>query len=351
MEKKATDTFIEITYALIFVAIMAYTLWVGKDTFIPFVIALVLWYLTISIANQLQALKLFNRKLSGPLALTFSILIGIGIFVFILYMLSQNVSNVITLIPKYQQNLKKIWDNVLHQFHLESFSLHSTFSIFSKNDFINWTTRAAQTLTDVMGLTGIILVYYIFLLGEIGSIERKIDALFTESRKRKKAKAVLSTINQKLQSYMRIKTTLSLATAFLSYLVMYAVGVDFSEFWASLIFLLNYIPTIGSIVATIFPCLLTLIQFDAWLPFFITLLSLSAIQFMVGNILEPRIMGGSFNLSGLIILISLVVWGKIWGVTGMFLCVPITVMAYVILSQFDRTRWIAILLSANGKTL
>ncbi len=129
---------------------------------------------------------------------------------------------------------------------------------------------------------------------------------------------------------------------------MKIVGLDFAEFWALLIFFLNYIPNIGAIVATAFPSLLALIQFQNWLPFIIITSALTTIQFIVGNLIEPRYLGKSLNLSPLVMLIALAVWGAIWGVIGMFLAVPITVMMIIIFAHFEKTRGLAILLSQDG---
>lgn len=126
------------------------------------------------------------------------------------------------------------------------------------------------------------------------------------------------------------------------------VGLDFAEFWALLIFFLNYIPNIGAIVATAFPAALALIQFESWWPFLEVTSGIVAIQFFVGNFLEPRLLGKSLNLSPLVILFALALWGAIWGVLGMFLSVPITVMMMIIFAHFDVTRPIAILLSQDG---
>jgi len=135
----------------------------------------------------------------------------------------------------------------------------------------------------------------------------------------------------------------------LSYIILIFLGVDYSEFWAFLIFLLNYIPTVGSLIATIFPALLALIQFESFTYFLIVFVSIALIQFIIGNIIEPRLMGRSLNLSALVVLFSLALWGSIWGVVGMFLCVPITVILMIIFSNFEKTRPIAVLLSSNGK--
>jgi len=141
---------------------------------------------------------------------------------------------------------------------------------------------------------------------------------------------------------------LSLVTAIASWVIMKWVGLDFAEFWALLIFFLNYIPNIGSFVATAFPAILALIQFQSWLPFVIITSGIVSIQFIIGNIVEPRFLSKSLNLSPLVILFALSLWGAIWGVLGMFLSVPITVMMMIVFAHFDSTRAVAILLSKDG---
>jgi AI-2 transport protein TqsA len=163
------------------------------------------------------------------------------------------------------------------------------------------------------------------------------------------AENIFKNVNKDVRKYIVIKSGASLATAALSYLVLFVAGVDFAALWGMLIFLLNFIPTVGSIVAVIPPTLLALVQFEGLSTFIIVLSSLIAIQVLIGNILEPRFAGRSLNLSPLVILLSLVFWGKILGIVGMFLCVPITVILNIILANFESTKSIAILLSANGK--
>jgi AI-2 transport protein TqsA len=129
---------------------------------------------------------------------------------------------------------------------------------------------------------------------------------------------------------------------------MSVVGVDFAAFWAVLIFFFYYIPTVGSILAILAPALLTLVQFESLTPFLIVLGVFGPFQVLMANAVEPAIMGRSLNLSPLVIIVSLMFFGTIWGVIGMFLCVPIMVVAMIVLANFDQTRPVAILLSANG---
>ncbi|MCH9755622.1 MAG: AI-2E family transporter, partial [Gammaproteobacteria bacterium] len=142
---------------------------------------------------------------------------------------------------------------------------------------------------------------------------------------------------------------MGLLTATASWGIMAWIGLDFAEFWALLIFFLNYIPNIGAIIATLFPALLALIQFQSWMPFVAMTSGLVAVQFLIGNIIEPRYLGRSLNLSPLVILFALGLWGVIWGVMGMFLSVPITVMMIILFAHFPATRPIAVLLSKDGK--
>ena len=148
---------------------------------------------------------------------------------------------------------------------------------------------------------------------------------------------------------MSVKTLLNLATAIFSYIVLEVVGLDLAGFWAFVIFLLAYIPTIGSLLGVVFPALMAIVQFASWGPFLIITIGLGVAQFVIGNVLEPKMMGKSLNLSSLVVIISLAVWGSIWGVTGMFLSVPITIIIMIVLAEFQQTRPIAVLLSADGK--
>jgi len=162
-------------------------------------------------------------------------------------------------------------------------------------------------------------------------------------------RAVLERIDREIRIYIRIKTTLAVATSVLAYVVMAWVGVDFAGFWAVMVFFFYYIPTVGSFLAIMAPAVLTLVQFDHLTPFLIVLFVIGTIQIVTANVIEPAIMGRSLNLSPLVVIVSLMVWGTIWGVVGMFLCVPIMVVALIVLAQFETTRPVGVLLSADGE--
>ena len=198
---------------------------------------------------------------------------------------------------------------------------------------------------------GIITVYLIFLLLEQRTFGDKIKAIIRDPKRQEDTFVLIDKMRSDIRSYVGIKVLTSAATGLISYMVLKLVGVDFASFWAVLIFLLNFIPTIGSIIATLFPSLLTLIQFPTLGPFVVTISVLTVVQFCIGSLLEPRLMGNRLNLSPIVILLSLGLWGSVWGIPGMFLCVPITVIIMIICSYFPSTRPLAILLSGNGKAV
>jgi predicted PurR-regulated permease PerM len=131
---------------------------------------------------------------------------------------------------------------------------------------------------------------------------------------------------------------------------MRLVGVDFAGFWALLIFVLNFIPIIGAISAISAPVLLALVQPDGGADkALLALVLLVGVEQTMSSVIEPRLIGRTVNLSPLVILLSLAVWGTLWGFAGLLLAVPITVTVMIILTQFPDTRWAAILLSDSGQ--
>jgi predicted PurR-regulated permease PerM len=177
---------------------------------------------------------------------------------------------------------------------------------------------------------------------------KKLDALASNPDEASNMRDIFTQITTQGQSYIWLKTLVSLATGLLSYLILLWVGVDFAAVWALLIFMLNFIPNLGSILGVMLPALLTLVQFDTLMPFMYIAVGLGAVQFTIGNVIEPALMGKSLNLSSLMIILSLTFWGLLWGIPGMLLSVPIMVMFAIVCAKFDKLRGIAIILSADG---
>ncbi len=193
-----------------------------------------------------------------------------------------------------------------------------------------------------------ILIYLGFIIAARRMFERKMVAIASSREGRKEAFAAFLRIRDGVEQYLWVQTVTGLIIAAASWMVMAVVGLENALFWAFLIFIASYIPIIGGAIGILAPPIFALVQFEAYWPAIVLLAVLQAIQFVVGNVILPRMQGDSLNIDPVAVLLALAFWGKIWGAAGMFLSTPLTVMAMIILAQFDSSRWLAVLLSANG---
>jgi len=341
--------FLNITAGLSLAALGVYVLSLAKGLLVPLLIAIILSYIIISLANLFK--RLLSEKTNKQVPSIFFIAAGIATCIIVIYafygIINSNVNNVIKAAPEYQQKLSHIVNEVTEKYP----SLKTTFTLeqlTKKIDIPSIISEIANALTGLAGNTGMILVYVLFILLELRRLPNKFESIFPNKKRRKDLDSLIKEIDRDIKTYLGVKTIMSFSTALLSYIILVIVGVHFASFWATIIFILNYIPTIGSIIAVIFPIVLTLIQFDSMVPFTVVTVSLIAIQFTIGNIIEPRYLGKSLNLSPLFILISLMIMGSIWGIIGMFLSVPILGVINIIMAKFPQTKAAAIILSSDG---
>ncbi|HAU68237.1 MAG TPA: AI-2E family transporter [Gammaproteobacteria bacterium] len=322
-----------------------YVLVVGKSVLVPLAVAIMIWYVINALSRSYA--KLLPWVADRNWVTTLMSLFSIGLFVaFSVDMIQNNISDVSAAAPEYKRNFDALSIKVIQQFNLQD--LPNINQVVKGIEIAPLITTLAGTFTNMISDIFIVLIYVLFLMLEQGTFQNKISAMFPNNEQRGSILSILSHAQEDIQTYLWIKTITSLITGTVSYFILLAVGVDFAGFWAFTIFLLNFIPTIGSIIATLFPALLTLIQFDTFGPFLIVLLGVGSVQIAVGNFLEPKLMGNSLNVSPLVVMLSLTLWGSVWGVAGMFLSVPITVMMLIVFAHFKETRHWAILLSGNG---
>jgi predicted PurR-regulated permease PerM len=337
-----------VTFAssLVIVWIVGYLLVIGRGLVIPLVMAVIIWHLLNTIDNFMHKIPVVGIKIPPWLRMILSLLVVAFSCKIFIDIISNNVTDVIAVAPKYQENLLAIFNRMDDKFHLKGITNLDT--IIKEINLQTMMLNIYGVFTTITSSAVLISLYVVFLFVEQHYFEQKLDAFFSHVEHRKLVKNIINHITKDTQTYIGIKTLLSLGTSVASWFLMKWVQLDFAEFWALLIFFLNYIPNIGAMVATAFPVALALIQFDSWEPFIEITSGIVAIQFIVGNFLEPRLLGKSLNLSTLVILFALALWGSLWGIIGMFLSVPITVMMMIIFAHFDVTRPIAILLSQDG---
>ena len=218
----------------------------------------------------------------------------------------------------------------------------------------------ANATGDLSGDLILILIYVAFLFLAQSTWTHKLDNIFQDFEQRDQVRKIGDDARRGIETYLWTQTVISALITVLTYVTLLGLSVQNALFLSAMIFVLNYIPTVGSIVAALVPPLFALVQpvIPAWIPgappddtliyASIVFLGVSLWQFLIGNFVQPRIMGESLNLSSLIVLLSLAIWGVIWGIPGMFLSAPLTVLMMILFAQSDSTRWIAILLSADG---
>ncbi|MCH6255158.1 AI-2E family transporter [Puniceicoccaceae bacterium K14] len=324
-----------------------YILNIGKDLILPFVLAVFIWYLINVVSFAITKIKIKGKSLPASLRYIWSGILIIGLLGLLFSFITQNVNDVIQTAPSYQEKVIPLVDKAYELLPFEQ--PPSLRDFVNQFDFSGMVGSLAGALTSLAGNAGIISIYVMFLLLEQRSFSPKLRAMSKGTIREQELLELISQIDKDTRTYIGIKTFSSILTGLLSYAIMAIVGLDFAAFWGMLIFFFNFIPTVGSILATLFPSLLALVAFDTPLPIIAVIGGVAACQVLVGNFIEPKLMGNSLNLSPLVILLSLSLWGAVWGVTGMFLCVPITVIGMIICSHFPQTRPIAILLSSNGR--
>lgn len=193
-----------------------------------------------------------------------------------------------------------------------------------------------------------VLIYFGFLIASRTGFAKKVEALYPDAQDREHAAAVFTRIRNGVERYLWIQTVTGALIAVLAWALMSALHLNSATFWAFLIFIVCFIPVIGGFIAAALPPLFALVQFVPWWPAVVLFVGLQVILFVVGNVVLPRMQRDSLNIDPVVVLLSLAFWGAIWGIVGMFLSTPLTVMGIIVLAQFPGSRWIAILLSGDG---
>lgn len=248
-------------------------------------------------------------------------------------------------LPTYQQNLRQQTSSIIQL--LDKYGIDHAVNLDSLKEFnaskaMKFIGGLISSLGNVFADMFLIQLTVIFILFESYSLPKKIAIAFDDSNLNNHSNEIITSINQ----YLAIKAITSLVTGLLITLWLSLLGVDFAVLWGVIAFMLNFVPTIGSIIAAIPTMLLSLVQLgiDSTLLVGLGYLLVNAV---VGNIWEPRIMGQGLGLSTLVVFLSLTFWGWVFGSVGMLLSVPFTMIGKIILEKNPETRWIAILLGSE----
>ena len=321
----------------------------GKNLIQPFVVALIFWFLIKEIRDVLNKIKFIDDKIPNTIlniigfAAIFAIIGGIA------KILTVNIQQLSNELPIYQNNITKITESINTTLNIDIVS--SVKELLGEYEYTQLLSGLFSSITDIFGDALLIIIYTLFLLLEEPYFSKKIHAIYSKQNDEDDVREVLRELDKSIGRYLSLKTLISLLTGFLSYFALLIIGIDAPLFWAFLIFLMNYIPTVGSLIATVFPAMFAMLQFGDLMPGIWVLIIVGAIQLVVGNYIDPKLTGNTLNVSPLVVLIGLAFWGAIWGIIGMILSVPISVMMIIIFSQFPHTKGIAVFLSKDGSII
>ena len=264
--------------------------------------------------------------------------------------IGSSVSSFTSHLGKYENRLSGIISSVNQEFSSYGLNISSDqlTSIFNPAKVLDFTASTLGQLGNVMSNTALIFFIVLFILLEMNSIALKAK-IFGATSSGKTMKN-LSRIEKSVRHYLVIKTFTSLSTGILVGLFLWIIGVEYAVLWALIAFMLNYIPNIGSIIAAIPAILFAWIQLGfgsaVW-----TLVIFGAVNMFIGYIVEPRAMGKGMGLSTLVVFLSLIIWGYVLGIVGMFLSVPLTMTLKIILEYNESTRPLAAILGTDEDAL
>ena len=263
------------------------------------------------------------------------------IAVFIAYLIGSSVQSFSNNLPVYQHKLDQQTTYVislLDKYGVDTESL-SIDKFLKPGVAMRFIATSLNSLGGMITNSFLILMTIIFILLEAASFPSKFRAALGKSDSQLEENVFVTNI----QHYMGIKTLTSLATGIIVTIMLYVIGVDYPLLWGLIAFMLNFVPNIGSIIAAVPPVLLAIVQFG-FAKAGAVAIGYICINVLIGNIIEPRLMGRGLGLSTLVVFLSLIFWGWVLGPIGMFLSVPLTVTVKIALDSREDTKWISILL-------
>jgi AI-2 transport protein TqsA len=329
------------------VGIGLYILVAGRFFLVPLAIAILLFSLISAAIARISRLRIGSFEVPEWLA-SIVVLVAIGLMVLMISgIISNQINTLIASAPIYWAGIQRMIEDLSGWVGGDVAA--GIFAVVGEIDLVGYLRPLAGSAGYIAGTTILIILYVGFLLAERGQFAHKLGRIFANPERAGEVEMMFDSITRNVHRYILIKTLVSALTGALAFVVMRLVGLEFAETWAILTVFLNFIPNIGSIVATLILTLVAFFQFDSWGPILIVFGVIGAIQFLIGNVIEPAVMGRSLRLSSFVIILSLTFWGAIWGIVGMFLAVPIMVMIMIVCSHVPALRSVAILMSREGE--
>jgi AI-2 transport protein TqsA len=325
--------------------VIAAGLYFLREPLTQFALALLLWLAIDGLAETLDRRLHFLPRLA---ALPVALVIVLGLIALIGFVVVTNISAMGADFTRYETRLNNVIAETYMQLGIAG-QIPTFYDLIARLNPEDVARQVGASLRNLASDIMFILLYLAFLFPAAGMMTKKLNFVFGRGSQREQARDVFRRIRVSMEQYLWVQTVISLIITGLTYATLVIAGLENALFWSFVIFFLNYIPTIGSIVAVVVVTGVALVQFTSLPHILGVAIATSAWQFLIGNFVQPRMTGDSLNLSAVVVLLALAIWGAMWGIAGAFLAAPLTVMLMIVLAQFPTTRWIAILLSQDGK--
>ncbi len=317
----------------------------GRSILLPLIFSFLLWIIIISWMRLFSKISFQGKFLPASLRNILSFIIFCALILFLSNILVQDLRNFNVVLPELIENAEakvQVIEDATG-FDITSFVQES----LSKLNVIWLVSSLTNSLSSFATTLFIVFIYLLYIGNEQRYFQTKLK-IVSGSRYNTHFKLLLDIV-QSIEKYISVKTAISALTGILSYIVMVIIGVEFAFVWAFIIFAMNFIPTIGSLIATTLPVIFALIAFDTYWQSFALLTLIGGIQLYVGNVLEPKYLWNKLNVSPLLLFFSLYFWNALWWIAGMFIAVPLTVIIMIILLHIPATKSIGIWMSWDGK--
>ena len=328
-------------YLATFIIIIAGAMY-AASIITPLLMAL---FISIVCAEPIRWLQ--KKRVPQMLAIVIVFLGIVAVFFGLGELIGSSLSSFSEEAPQYEKNLNDMGVSLL-QFFSErgiNISTDELTGLFNPSKIMSVTAGFLGQLGGFMSNALTIFFLVLFLLLELDSVTIKANAIVKDTTE---SLSYFQVIGDSIRHYLSIKTLSSLTTGLCIWICLAIAGVDYAIIWALIAFLLNYIPNIGSIVAAVPAVLFSMIQLGFG-GVFTTALIFVAVNVVIGNVIEPKMMGKGLGLSTFVVFFSLLFWGFVFGTVGMFLSVPLTMAIKIMLEQNPDTKAIAIILGTQSE--
>ncbi len=297
-----------------------------------------------------------NKKFKIPWLLGIAVILVIVLIAVTAFgsLLISSLLTIVDLLPKYEERFTVIYSSLAVFFNLtfnEEFTLIENLwsQVGIRQTIQNFAFSFSGNLLSFMANVTLVTLFAVFFLMELRFLRKKLDIMFGDENKEKVTGIITNIIEQTIR-YISVKFFISLATGILVFIGTLIIGLDFPIVWAFIAFVLNFIPNFGSIFSGIITTIFALVQFfPDPAPVIATAILMLAVNFALGNFLEPRIQGRQLGLSPFVIIVSLSFWGWLWGFTGLVLGVPMMVILKIVCENFQTLHPISVFLGSYAE--